>query len=322
MKIVLLDGGFANQMTQYIFARCLQEESNEPVFLDDLFFHVRCTENAESVIMPVDKGHYQLDKFPNINKIPLMSEYFDKDVWENIVRCSTEMGAIDGGSWLPQILKNNGLNFFMIAEAPIYRFDGMVARMPYYHYIPEMLKAQGNAYYFGWFTNGGWFMSHEKMFRHELSLPAFMSKTDLEMAFEIERSKSVGVHIRCSGGYKAHGIAYPPEYYKKQIGSICEHIKSNKKLRSDIKPPHFFVFSDDIAWCKNNIKQLGLKDLPYPVTFGQPDRGPDDNQNDMKLLSMCDILLLNNSVYGYMAALLNEKPQKIVINPVKSRGVF
>lgn len=318
MKIVLLDGAFANQMTQYIFARCLQEASNDAVFLDDLYFHVRHSDFCEAAAS-LEKHHYQLDKLSNLSKISLMSEYFEQDVWAEIVQRATEMGPLDGGSHLPQILKDSGLEFFMIAEAPIYKFNGMVARMPYYHYIPEMLAAQGNVYYFGWFTNGGWFMSHEDKFRHELALPPLKSEADLKMAREIEQSYSIGVHIRCGGGFKASGQAFPPLYYKNQLEAICANAKSRKNIS---KKGHIFIFADDIAWCQENAKELGLNKVPYPVTFGQPDRGPADNQNDMKLLSMCDAMIINNSVYGYMAALLNNKPDKLVINPIKSRGVF
>ncbi|MHB8066213.1 MAG: alpha-1,2-fucosyltransferase [Ruminiclostridium sp.] len=317
MKIVLLDGGLANQMTQYIFARCLEEETNDAVFLDDLWFHVQHDSLTESV-SAIENHSYQLDKFPNIKKIPLMSEYFDKKVWEEIVNLSKKIGPLNGGSWLPQILKSNGLEFFMIAEAPLYRFDGMVARMPYYNYIPEMLKAQGNVYYFGWFTNGGWFMKYEKMFRHELSLPILENEADIKMANEIYSSFSIGIHIRCSGGYKAQGITFGPEYYSNQIDNICKQVKN----KTHVSPPIFFIFSDDIKWCKDNFENLGLDKVPYQITFGEQNRRPNDNQCDMKLMSMCDILLLNNSVYGYMAALLNDKPEKIIINPIKTRGIF
>jgi hypothetical protein len=317
MKIVLLDGGLANQMTQYIFARCLEEETKDAVFLDDLWFHVKHDSLTESV-SAIENHRYQLDKFPNIKKIPLMSEYFNKDVWEEIVNLSKRLGPLNGGSWLPQILKSNGFEFFMIAEAPLYKFDGMVARMPYYYYIPEMLKAQGNVYYFGWFTNGGWFMQHEKMLRHELSLPILKNEADIKMANEISGSYSLGIHIRCSGGYKAQGIAWGSEYYSNQISHICDQVKD----KTHVNPPHFFIFSDDIKWCRDNFENLGLNKVPYQITFGEQDRSQDDNQCDLKLMSMCDVLLLSNSVYGYMAALLNAKPEKIIINPVKTRGIF
>lgn len=317
MKIVLLDGGLANQMTQYIFARCLEEETKDAVYLDDLWFYVQHDSVTESVAA-VENHRYQLDKFPNIKKIPLMSEYFGKEVWGEIVNLSERLGPLNGGSWLPQILKSNGLEFFMIAEAPLYKFDGMVARMPYYYYMPEMLMAQGSVYYFGWFTNGGWFMRHEKMLRHELSLPIVENEADVRMAGEISSSFSIGIHIRCSGGYKAQGIAWGPEYYSNQIALICKQLQDKPQL----KQPRFFIFSDDIKWCKDKAEALGLDKVPYQITFGEQNREPCDNQCDMKLMSMCDILLLSNSVYGYMAALLNDKPEKMVINPVKTRGIF
>ncbi len=318
MKIVLLDGALANQMTQYIFARCLQKETNDTVYLDDLFFHNPHSDYCESAAS-LEKHQYQLNKFSNLAKTPLMSEYFDPDVWEEIKKQAAKMGRLDCGSHLPQILKDNGLNFFMIEETSLSKFDGMIAKMPFYYCIPEMLAAQGNVYYYGWFTNGGWFMRHAEMFRHELELPPLTSEADLEMEKEIDQSFSIGVHIRCGGGYKASGIAFPAEYYKEQIQNICSSLKTK---RNGLKKTHIFIFADDIAWCKQNFKKLGLDKIPYPVTFGQQDRGPDDNQNDMKLLSMCDVMIINNSVYGYMAALLNDKPNKIVINPIKSRGVF
>lgn len=319
MKIVLMDGGLSNQMTQYIFARCLQEETQDDVFIDDLWFYVPHSSLAEEAA-PIENHRLQLEKFKNRKKIPFMSEYFGKDTWQKIIQSSVQKGPLTAGSWMPQILKDIGLQFFMIAEAPVFQFDGMVARMPYYYCMPEMLLAQGNVYYFGWFANGGWLMRHEEILRHELELPPLLNEADLKMAEEIEQSYAVSVHVRCSGGYKAQGIAYWPSYYNSQIQNICRLLEIKKESLS--KEPHFFVFSDDIAWCREHAAELGLSELPYSVTFSQDKREPDESQNDMKLMSMCDILLLNNSVYGYMGALMNPKPDKIVLNPIPSRGLF
>ncbi len=328
MKIVLLDGALANQMTQYIFARCLEkelEDTNEPVFLDDLWFYCShgelCEQNAE-----IEKHQFQLNKFPNLKKVQLMSEYFDADVWQEIVKIAREHPPRMGGSYLPQILKDNGLDLFMIAEAPLYQFDGKIARMPYYYYIPEMLKAQGNAYYFGWFTHGGWFMSHEEMFRRELELPPLWEQRDLDMLTAIQQSLSISVNIR-RGGYAATNRATPVEYFRNALSVACgeakKKISMSKKHRKPYKPPHIFVFSDEIDWCREHAEEYGLNKVPYEVTWCAANRGPDDNQCDMQLMSECDIMILEiYSVYSYMAALLNRKSHKIVINPNKGRGVF
>ena len=319
MKIVLLDGGLANQMTQYIFARCLQEENpDELVLLDDLWFYFRHDALCEQVAA-TEHHEYQLSKFPNLEQIPHMSSYFDPDVWKEIVDIAQQYPPLRGGSYLPQILKNNGLDFFMIAEAPLYQFDGKVARMPYYYYMPEMLQSQGNSYYFGWFTHGGWFMRHEEKFRHEFAFPPLWQPHDLEMVQEISESTAVAVHIR-RGGYAVMGQMTPQEYFREAIKSVCAKLKKEKKT---LRPPHFFVFSDEIEWCKEHAKEYGLFNLPYPVTYGCVQRSHLDNHCDMQLMAQCDIMILElNSVYSYMAALLNPKKEKTIINPNKGRGVF
>ena len=322
MKIVLLDGAFANQVTQYIFARCLEEElkgTDEVVYLDDLWFHaqhISLTKKLEHI----EHYEYQLNKFPNLKKVKLMSEYFDPDVWQNIVALADEKGPLTAGSHLPQILKDNGLDFFMIAEPKIYQFDGMVAHMPYYHYIPEMLTAQGNVYYFGWFTHGGWFKRHEEMFLKELSLPSFTSAADIEMLQQIEDSLAISIHIR-RGAYAATGRATDVAYFKKALQHVCSRVKKENLGRG--KKPRIFVFSDEINWVKEHAKEYGLNDVPFPVIYGRDGRTDLDNHCDLQLMSHCDIMILElHSVYSYLAALLNPKPNKIVINPNKARGVF
>ena len=70
MKIVLFDGALANQMIQYIFARCLEEElkdTDEEVYLDDLWFYTQHI-NKLKQIEQIEHHQYQLNKFPNLKK--------------------------------------------------------------------------------------------------------------------------------------------------------------------------------------------------------------------------------------------------------------
>lgn len=322
MKMVLLDGALCNQMTQYVFARCLEEElkdTEELVILDDLWFYCNHGELADKV-SNIEHHTYQLDKFPNLKSILRASQYFDPDVWKEIVNIARKKEVLQGGTHLPQIMKDNGLNFFMIAEPPIYHFDGMVAHMPYYHYIPEMLQAKGNVYYFGWFTHGQWFMRHEQLFRKEFELPSLWLPHDIEMEKKIQNSTAVSVHIR-RGAYAASNMATPYQYFQDAISNVCRHLKLMKKKYH--KPPRFFIFSDEIEWCKAHAKEYGLDRIPYPVEYCMANRTDEDNHCDLQLMAQCDIMILEfHSVYSYMAALLNKNPKKMVINPNKNRGVF
>lgn len=312
MKIVLLDGAFANQTTQYIFARCLEEATGEKVYLDDLWFFLEHGSLADSVEKQ-EHHSYQLNKYLGA-KPNLLSSYFDPDVWQEIIAIARNKPPLLGGSHMPQILKDSGLEFFMIAECPTFNFDGMVARMPYYHYIPEMLMAQGNVYYWGYFTNGGWFMRHESMFRKELALPPLESESDLKMARDIENSYAVAVHVR-RGGYALLNNSLPPQYYKNAINDVLKKFGRKNNLR-------FFVFSDDIQHCKDHAEEYGFVLPNDMLVYSEEQRSEKNNQCDMQLMAMCDGMILCASVYGYLGALFNTKPDKWVLNPVKSRGVF
>ena len=67
----------------------------------------------------------------------------------------------------------------------------------------------------------------------------------------------------------------------------------------------FYVFSDDIPWCRQNDNVLGLT-LPQSVTYIE---GNTQGKNfiDLQLMSMCRIMVINRSAFGYLAMLLNDR---------------
>jgi hypothetical protein len=73
-----------------------------------------------------------------------------------------------------------------------------------------------------------------------------------------------------------------------------------------------FVFSDDISWCREHQAECGF-DLFENVTFVE---GNIDGKNylDMQLMSRCKGMILSNSAFCYLAALLNTE-KKFWVNP-------
>ena len=311
MKMVLLDGALYNQVTQYVFARNLEIHTGEQVLLDDSWFF---TEHACQVKSVEDQEvhKYQLNKF-NGTKPCLLSQYFTREVWAEFMQELKKYPPIYGGSYMPQILKDSGLDIFVICEPKLLRFDGNIAYIPFYHCMPEILDSQGNVYFHGYFTHGEWFMRHREVFMDELTLPPLSEKEDIEMAEKIRRSFSVSIHIR-RGGYALQGFALPDEYY----ASVIKDVRRKFKKRD----PHYFVFSDDIDWCVENAVSLGLESISKSVTFGRTGRTIENNHCDSQLMATCDVMILSRSVYSYYAALLNAKTNKVIYNPVKGRGVF
>jgi hypothetical protein len=79
-------------------------------------------------------------------------------------------------------------------------------------------------------------------------------------------------------------------------------------LKSKLKNYNFLVFSDDIEWCKQNVK------------FGRAvyvERKGGSPLDDMFLAVQCKNIILANSTFSWWCAWLNTNPEKIVIAPQK-----
>lgn len=116
----------------------------------------------------------------------------------------------------------------------------------------------------------------------------------------IKNSNSCSLHIR-RGDYVVsektnnyHGTC-TIEYYKEAMRIIKEKINDT----------FFFVFSDDINWCKANFKgdNIDFIDFMRPDYF------------DMYLMSLCKNNIIANSSFSYWGAYLNQNDNKVVIAP-------
>ena len=71
---------------------------------------------------------------------------------------------------------------------------------------------------------------------------------------------------------------------------------------------HFFIFSDDLAWVKNNFK------IEFPHDYVDWNQG-EESYNDMRLMSMCKHHIIANSSFSWWGAWLNPCANKIVVAP-------
>ena len=136
----------------------------------------------------------------------------------------------------------------------------------------------------------------------EFTLKGNLNLKNKDVLKRINSTNSVSIHIR-RGDYvnvsknKSIYNVFGMEYYQKAI----------KYINQNIDDPYFFVFSDDINWCKEN---LILNNALYV----------DANLNssfecDMILMSKCEHNIIANSTFSWWGAWLNQNSDKIVIAP-------
>ncbi len=113
---------------------------------------------------------------------------------------------------------------------------------------------------------------------------------------------SVSLHVR-------RGDYLQPKFWKNN-GSVCQlpyYHNAVKAMAQHVASPHYYVFSDDIEWVRENLP------LPH-ATFIDWNKGKESWQ-DMMLMSHCRHNIICNSTFSWWGAWLNAHPGKIVVTP-------
>lgn len=120
---------------------------------------------------------------------------------------------------------------------------------------------------------------------------------------QIDADKNaVSIHIR-------RGDYLEPKHWK-TTGSVCQlpyYLNAIAEINKKMAQPSYYVFSDDIAWVKENIP------LPSAV-FIDWNKGTDSWQ-DMMLMSRCRHHIICNSTFSWWGAWLDPREDKTVLVP-------
>ena len=290
MKIQFLNGGLANQAFQYIFARYYElSHPGEIMYLDDSYFALNTVHNG-----------YELEKVFGI-KAHMLSSCFDEEVWSFILE------EKKSGKSVPQILCENDIPFTMLSEVGenhkhFNPFDGVVNCIPCNEYHPEILDMPGDIYYHGYWINKGWFARYRDNFLQEFQFPELTDPANQELLRRIQRTDSVSIHIR-RGDYVSLGWAMPTDIYPQLVKKFLSYATNKWEL---------FVFSDDIAWCRENQSTLGFNVFKHITYVEGNTQGK--NYIDLQLMSRCKGMIMSNSAFCYLAALLNTR-RVLCVNP-------
>jgi hypothetical protein len=171
----------------------------------------------------------------------------------------------------------------------------------FYHFHSGLLKKKNNVYLDGYFQSYKYPDSIRKtllddfVLKNGYSQDAQKTKNDIELSGE-----SVAVHVR-RGDYSSscknwNGLC-DIKYYQQGLDQI-------KKKYSSVK---LFIFSDDIAWARENLK------FDSPMVFVS--RPTLSNAEELLLMSLCKHQIIANSTFSWWGAWLNQNPQKIVVAP-------
>jgi hypothetical protein len=174
---------------------------------------------------------------------------------------------------------------------------------PYFHYWPQLTQSDEPRYLMGYWQSEKYFKKFEQVIRSDFIFKDSLKGKNLEIAEQMQGCQSVSLHIR-RGDYitdtataKVLNVC-PPSYYSSAI----------KKITQTSASPHFFIFSDDLQWARENL------DIPFPSYFVEGNNGS-HSYMDMQLMSFCKHQIIANSSFSWWGAWLNSNPNKVVIAP-------
>jgi len=80
-------------------------------------------------------------------------------------------------------------------------------------------------------------------------------------------------------------------------------------MEKNVKDPYFFIFSDDMDWCKKNIK------MNNNIMFVGEEYYDPQYQYYLQLMVNCKHFIIANSTFAWWSAYLSQNNDKIVIAP-------
>lgn len=283
MIIVKLIGGLGNQMFQYSLGRALSVKNKTGLKLDISGYGINKLHN------------YSLSHF-NI------AESFASKADIEKLLCDPKMLLNDPKILLEKLLAQKTQPF---ASSKRYTAEKKFIAEKCFQFDNKILQLKDNFYLDGYWQSEKYFRGIKNIIYKDFTVKNELSGKDLEIHQIIKEKDSISLHIR-RGDYvnnqvtnKVNGTC-SLDYYNQSAAYIAE--KSKK--------PHFFIFSDDPAWVKDNLK------LPYPMTFVNHNNA-ETNFEDMRLMSLCNHNIIANSSFSWWGAWLNKHKDKIVIAPAR-----
>lgn len=270
MIITKLIGGLGNQMFQYAAGKSLAIKKGVELRVD--LSHLK--KNASGLYTQRD---YELNVF-KLNVAEATAE--EISIFENL----------NSSKW-KRLLQRNMPNMF---SKTFFSEAGN-------HYHPAFETLPKQVYLDGFWQSEKYFQSIRTILLQDFELKNELSKHVQLLQDKIKNANSVSLHIR-RGDY----VNLPSANEFHGLCSIDYYQAAEKMLQDKIGVFEFFVFSDDMKWCKENLK------FNSDVNFVEHGEAA---CIDMHLMRTCKHNVIANSSFSWWGAWLNENINKLVVAP-------
>lgn len=285
-------GRLGNQLFQYAALRAFQEKyaRDEPINLDfkDTFHHLDDGFTFELLNFNIQKCHMKPMKKTLVQRLILKYILVRKVIF--MICCKINKS------------KNYDQRYYEFEKRNQKRLNRFGIYSINNGYIDLNNSKYKNKIFIGTYESSKYFLDIKDILMKEFTPKYDVIGKNIKFLEKIENEESVCVSIRRGDFvenpvFKKRFYVCRPDYFEEAI----------KIIKKKVKNPNFFIFSDDIEWCKKN-----LKFLPKDAEF-EPLNNP--VYEKLRLMYSCKHFIISNSTFSWWAQFLSRNEKKIVIAP-------
>lgn len=314
MKIVAMVGGLGAQVMQYMFFLSLQmQQEGEEVVIDtscfdylevwngyelekvfgirlkDIWHDVRKTENAHSGNYRDAVMHYC---YSRIDKKSCFYIKGKKYHWTK----------------LKDILYISGIStahiFQIVKKARWYwKHIGKKSERQCDEYPDDYMKQGGITYYDDFcYVSDKYLYKDKAVLRNVFGFPV-LDERNRVIADRMCLGDSVALHVRRSDHMYDNASLFSRGYFQDTV----------QYMKSSLEKPCFYIFSEDMEWCRNHLRELGIEKNDEYVMIDW-NKGS-ASYRDMQLMTYCKNNILVMSSFSWCGYYLSVHEEKMVIAP-------
>ena len=180
---------------------------------------------------------------------------------------------------------------FILDRSPIESPDVHTVNATY-HYNVNVPHKDKPTVFRGYFESERFFKDYSEPVRTLYSPPPDFVQKALNEYPQLKDKTITAINVR-----RGDFLAFPTRHPVITLDYIY------KAVELAPKGDYYFVLSDDLPWCKENIKLPNCIFVPY------------ERAEALWLLSLCDHFIISNSTFSWWGAWLSSSPGKVVVAP-------
>lgn len=269
MVLIKLKGGLGNQMFQYAFGMQVAQTLDTELKLD-------CTS-----LLNRNKGDFVYRDFD----LSIFNITAKHQVNHNLLKFASDLKISRLTKWIGSRV---GSNLTLLKE-------------PHFHvYEPYIEEPQDHAVYEGWFQSHRYYVAVEEQLRQEFSFRDPVIAHSRSLLQDIGSTNAICLNVRRTDFLKVDAL---------NTTNLDYFLSGAAKMTELVDNPHFYIFSDDVAWCREHIR------LDHPITIVDHSHKGHKFGNYLQLMSKCKHFIIPNSSFAYWAVWLSNQKNQHVIAP-------